>query len=106
MGFLGGPYATVFWDSGGWGPANIGRVLAHETGHIFWACDEYLSGCFTCYYCAFNVGPRNQVQTPWVTNANCENPSATGTCDVPLTYCMMKNDDYVLCPHTPGQIGW
>lgn len=106
VGFLGGPYAMVNWNSVGWMPNNLGRVITHETGHIFWACDEYASGCLTCYYCAYNVGPRNQVETPWVTNANCANPSATGSCDVPLTSCMMKTNDSVLCPHTPDQIGW
>ncbi len=105
-GFRGGPYVMANWNSGGWGPDNLGRVITHETGHIFWACDEHLSGCFTCYMCAYNVDPRNQIQTPWVTNANCENPSSTGTCDVPLTTCMMKLNSYNLCPHTPGQIGW
>jgi hypothetical protein len=105
-GFKGGPYAMVPWDSAGWGSNNLGRVVTHETGHIFWACDEYGSQCFSCYDCYYNIGPHNQVQTPWVTNGNCSNPSANGPCDTPLTICMMKYNDYTLCPHTPGQIGW
>jgi hypothetical protein len=106
VGFQGGPYAMVSWDAGGWGPQNLGRAITHETGHIFWACDEHSSGCFTCDDCFYNVGPHNKIQTPWVTNANCEHPSIPGTCDSPLTQCMMKLNDYTLCPHTPGQIGW
>ena len=35
VGFLGGPYAMVNWNSIGWGPSNLGRVITHETGHIF-----------------------------------------------------------------------
>jgi len=109
--FLGGPFTTVMWNSGGWQPQNLGLVLTHETGHIFWSCDEYFdsedgTGCVTCYYCSYNVGPRNQVQTPWVTNANCDNPTSTGTCDVPRTSCIMRDQTLTLCPHTPGQIGW
>jgi hypothetical protein len=105
-----GPQAVVLWNAGGLGPNNIGMVLTHETGHIFWACDEYYeaptnTGCFSCALCYFNVGPRNQIATPNITNANCENPNAT-SCDVPLVGCMMKQYTYSLCPHTPGQIGW
>jgi hypothetical protein len=109
--YLGGPFTTVMWNSAGWGPSNLGLVLSHETGHIFWACDEYYdaptnTGCFSCYYCAFNVGPRNQVATPWVTNANCDHTIDSSPCDIPRTSCMMKNQALTLCPHTPGQIGW
>lgn len=106
-----GPFVMMMWDSAGWGPYNIGRVLTHETGHIFWACDEYYdapsnTGCFTCTSCFYNVGPRNVVSTPWITNANCEYPSTTSTCDIPRVTCMMDRMDYSLCSHTPGQIGW
>jgi hypothetical protein len=110
---LGGPFEMVMWNSAGAGPYGLGNVITHETGHIFWACDEYFysgpgqpEGCFSCISCYFNVGPRNQVQTPWVTNANCDNPSAAGSCDIPRVNCMMRNSAYTLCPHTPGQIGW
>ena len=111
--WLGGPYAIVMWNSAGWGPSNLGLVLTHETGHIFWACDEYYnasdnSGCASCYYCTYNVGPRNQLATPWITNANCDHiiDGSGAVCDVPRTSCMMKNQTYNLCSHTPGQIGW
>jgi len=30
-----GPFVMMMWNSAGWGPNNIGRVLTHETGHIF-----------------------------------------------------------------------
>jgi len=108
--FYDGPHTTVMWNSGGWGPANMGRVLTHEAGHIFWACDEYYdapsnTGCFTCSNCLFNVGPRNQQQTPWILNANCDHPTATG-CDISRVSCMMKDLSPGLCAHTPGQVGW
>ena len=100
-----GPRATILWNSGGWGSDNIGRVLTHETAHIFWACDEYAGGCNTCKYCIYSGGPRGQVETPWITNGNCD--SGTGAdCDVPRSECIMKNDDYALCSHTPQQVGW
>jgi len=105
-----GPFTMIMWNTAGWGPNNLGLVLTHETGHIFWACDEYYdapsnTGCYSCLHCFFNVGPRNQQATPWITNANCDNPAASA-CDVPRTTCVMKDISHTLCPHTPGQIGW
>ena len=89
---LGGPAATVPWNSLGWGPYNIGRNVAHETGHIFWACDEYWNtanqtGCHSCTYCTYNLGPRNQ-QNGLADNANCEHPTDGSSCDT-MTACMM-----------------
>ena len=36
------------YDNDGWGPDNIDRVFAHETGHIFGAPDEYASSNCDC----------------------------------------------------------
>jgi hypothetical protein len=107
--YLGGPSATVPWDSLGWGPSNIGRNVVHETGHIFWACDEYWNtanqtGCYTCDYCTYNWGPRNQ-ENGLANNANCEHSTFGSSCDT-MTACMMKGEDYILCSHTKVQIGW
>jgi len=101
--FVDGPHATVMWNTAGWGPNNLGRVLTHETGHIFFACDEYFdaatgTGCLSCNPC-ITYGPRPNVQ-----NGNCD--STTGACLIPRVTCVMKTIDYALCPHTPVQIGW
>ncbi len=42
--YVGGPCAIMTYDNGGWGINNMGQVLAHETGHIFYALDEYPGG--------------------------------------------------------------
>lgn len=105
-----GPLVMMMWNSSGWGPEKLGRVLEHETGHIFWACDEYYDpasglGCRSCDTCTYNIGPRNKFTTPWITNANCEYP-ATG-CDIPRRPCVMQSvDNSNLCQHTRDQIGW
>jgi hypothetical protein len=39
--FLGGPYGVMTYDNDGWGISRMNQVMAHETGHIFWATDEY-----------------------------------------------------------------
>jgi len=96
--YMGGPYTQLLFRNNGWGEANFGLVLTHETGHIFWACDEYYQagygGCTSCGPCAPS-GPR-----PYVPNANCEycNPNS-----VP---CMMRGNNDALCIYTKYQIGW
>ncbi len=39
--YLGGPFTVMTYDNSGWGISRMGQVLAHETGHIFYALDEY-----------------------------------------------------------------
>jgi hypothetical protein len=96
--YLGGPYAQLLFSNDGWGAGNFGLVATHETGHIFWACDEYYQagygGCTSCGSCS-TAGPR-----PTITNGNCE------FCNTGSVTCMMKGNSYALCPYTPPQIGW
>ena len=80
------------WGSAPYGMANIERVFAHETGHIFGASDEYASSnCHT----TDTGGYLN------IANANCEvnNPSSVD--------CLMKSPKFnTVCPSTMGQLGW
>jgi|GEM_PF-1176116 len=48
--YLGGPFLIMTYDNGkitnpwplpSWGIGRMDQVMAHETGHIFWATDEY-----------------------------------------------------------------
>ncbi len=39
--YMGGPYIVMTYDNDGWGIYCMNQVMAHETGHIFWATDEY-----------------------------------------------------------------
>lgn len=74
----------------GWGPDNIDRVFAHETGHVFGCPDEYAdSGC-SC------GGSHGRFGEP---NDNCENCG-------PGVACVMKKNDYVMCKHTYRHLGW
>lgn len=39
--YLGGPFLVLTYDNNGYGIGNLDVVVAHETGHIFNALDEY-----------------------------------------------------------------
>ncbi|MCK4774971.1 MAG: hypothetical protein KAT30_09300, partial [Candidatus Krumholzibacteria bacterium] len=80
-----GPYLVQLFHSG-WVKA---KVFAHESGHIFGACDEYAGGCSSCGHC-----------TNGIDNGNCE------ACNPRSVDCVMKANDWVLCAYTPGQVGF
>ena len=96
--YIGGPYTQLLFRNNGWGESNFGLVLSHESGHIFYACDEYYQagygGCTSCGAC-YASGPR-----PYVPNANCE------YCNASAVSCMMRNNADALCRYTKYQIGW
>jgi len=39
--YKGGPFCVMTYDNDGWGISRMDQVISHETGHIFWATDEY-----------------------------------------------------------------
>ncbi|MEM2358578.1 MAG: hypothetical protein QW675_05730 [Nitrososphaerota archaeon] len=76
----GGPYLVVTYDNDGWGIENMGRVVAHEIGHIFWATDEY--------------------------NGEKENSGYLYRPDMDGSGCIMDNNEWCISIGTKGQIGW
>ena len=90
--FIGGPRLVMQYDNDGWGPDNIDRVFAHETGHIFGAPDEYASSNCDC------GGSWGRYGLP---NLNCENCAVGGGVD-----CLMTGNTWALCAYTPGHLGW
>ncbi|HYS54546.1 MAG TPA: hypothetical protein VER58_12380 [Thermoanaerobaculia bacterium] len=97
---LSGPWVQTLFINDYWGSNNFDRVLSHETGHVFWACDEYNAGCFRtgCNSCTRGRGPR-----PTAPNRNCE----VGQCIGPQACIMNGAVDWTgLCGDTPLQIGW
>jgi len=89
--YLGGPHLVMQYDNDGWGPDNIDRVFAHETGHIFQAPDEYSSSNCNCggAWGVFNVP-----------NGNCANCAPGGG-----TKCIMKSNDWRMCTYTLFHLG-
>ncbi len=104
-GLVDGPAVLVMWNTDDWFPQNLGRVVTHEVGHIFWACDEYPEQCDRCDYCFRSFGIPRGPRT-WTSNRNCKNPIA-GSCGVIKVDCVMDNlSVHALCADTPSQIGW
>lgn len=93
----GGPLVQMLFRNDGWGESSFGLVLAHETGHIFWACDEYYQpnygGCTQCLEC---INAPGRI----IPNSNCQQ------CNPASVPCMMRWNEYSLCLHTPLQVGW
>lgn len=92
--YIGGPYTSILFRSFGW---QLARIISHESGHIFYACDEYFQpGYATCNCrCAPEVRPE-------ALNGNCQDVSCTAN----STGCMMRLNEFALCAHTVAQIGW
>ena len=89
---IGGPRIVMAYTNDGWGPDNIDRVFAHETGHIFRCPDEYASsGCD----CDGSWGVWSQP------NSNCEN--CAGAAGVG---CLMRANEWLMCRQTTRHFGW
>jgi FG-GAP-like repeat len=89
---IGGPRLVMQYANDGWGPDNIDRVFAHETGHIFGCPDEYASSNCNCGGTWGRFG---------IVNGNCENCASGGG-----VQCLMKGNTFAVCGYTPSHLGW
>ncbi len=87
---LGGPLMVINNRCDGWGETRIWEVVAHETGHIFNALDEYKG--------ASNGNERHGLLN--VINGNAEEGGIVNK------KCIMKANETQLCEFSAGQIGW
>ncbi len=87
---LGGPLLVMNNRCDGWGPDHAWEVMAHETGHIFNALDEYPG--------ASNANERNGLLG--VINGNAADGGLVNE------DCIMKAHGARACDFTKGQIGW
>jgi hypothetical protein len=90
--YTGGPHLVMHFENDGWGPDNIDRVFAHETGHIFGAPDEYAGARCTC------GGNHGFFRKP---NGNCEPCAPNGGVD-----CIMRANTWAMCSFTPLHLGY
>jgi len=101
--YLGGPFLVMTYDNDGYSIWNMDAVTAHETGHTFYAADEY-------YEPGYNDPgyPTDKWGYLAVENQNLQGPGRSGSSDVP---CIMRGgtSSYTqgaVCYYTRGQIGW
>jgi hypothetical protein len=100
---LNGPYMVMTWDNGDWGIENMDGVMAHETGHVFGAGDEYATepgepGCST----ADTYGYLN------VPNTSCNNGPHGNTEDISIMADFNEVSDprVDVSESARGAIGW
>ena len=89
---IGGPRLVMDYANDGWGPTNIDRVFAHETGHIFQAPDEYSASNCNC------GGSWGVYDKP---NGNCQLCAPSGGVD-----CIMRSNSWAYCNYTPWHYGF
>ncbi|MEW6130392.1 MAG: putative Ig domain-containing protein [Acidobacteriota bacterium] len=90
--YIGGPHVNALFRTYGW---DLKRIISHETGHIFYACDEYSQPGF--HTCSCSCAPEVR---PEAKNGNCESGCGVST------ECMMRINELALCAYTAAQIGW
>jgi len=93
--YVNGPFVVMTYDNDNWGIDDMDSVLAHETGHIFGAGDEY---CIEGYACC---DPTEYYGYLRIQNTNCQRD--------PI--CIMNDSAEgwalnAVCSVTRQQIGW
>ena len=79
------------FDNDGWGVANLNRVIAHESCHLFGTLDEYTSSGCNCTDTSGELA---------VSNGNCRG------CATAFVDCVMEANTIAICDYTRGQLGW
>lgn len=95
--YLGGPFLVLTYGNNGYGPGNMDAVAAHETGHIFYALDQYYGAYQPCTRRSGYLDVENQ-------------NSQYGDCTL-STNSIMRGQTYpynanAIDPYAAGQIGW
>ena len=85
------------YSNDGWGPNQIDKVFAHETGHVFHAPDEYRMDCNCDDWIGYGIFRSR--------NYNCVS-CLRPTPSEPRVPCIMDSNTFSLCRFTKAHIGW
>jgi len=85
------PRIVMNYDLDSWGIEDMDRIVAHETGHIFGAADEYAESKCSC---------SERFGYLQIENGNCE------LCAPTHVECIMSHNTWAMCEYTRGQLGW
>ena len=94
--YLGGGPTYMQYSNDGWGPNQIDKVFAHETGHVFYAPDEY-----TNCNCDTWIG-HGICQSRNYNCVTCSRPTSSE----PRVPCIMDSNTFSVCRFTRSHIGW
>ena len=104
--YLGGPFMVMTYDNSGYGIDAMDAVAAHETGHIFYALDEYTDS---------DCDPHEEAGYLKIANANCQKGGSSNVS------CIMRGDIYpyypssgacptcngpAICSYSRNMLGW
>jgi hypothetical protein len=91
--YLGGPFHVMTYDNDYWGIGNMDIVCAHETGHTFYALDEYPGSPWTPYSGYLNVYNGNwEGSIPCIMNSS--------------SYQFQAWNSHDNCVYTDETLGW
>jgi hypothetical protein len=91
--YLGGPFMVMTYTNSGYGITNMDMVCAHETGHIFYALDEYSGASSNTEHSGYLN----------VINANHVSGNNNAPCIMKHLSSAFKNNN--VCYYTYGQVG-
>ncbi len=95
-GYIFGPYMVVTYGNNGYGPENMAAVVAHETGHIFGALDEYAESGITADRVSGYLG---------VATANAQLDGQTDLGSI-MRGGLLPYELGQISPSAAGQVGW
>lgn len=95
--YLGGPFTVMTYGNNGYGPHNMDAVIAHETGHIFHALDQYYSAHQPCTRRAGYLSVENQ---------NSEYGDCASDEDSIMRGGIFPYRVDTIDPYAAGQMGW
>lgn len=103
--YLGGPFLQLSSD-----PIGIRTLVsadaAHETGHIYWACDEYANGCANTGCAICNFATNERPPSNGTINGNCHAPECGGNADCIMYSTGAAFYNRTICSYTSQHVGW
>lgn len=98
--YLGGPFTVMTYDNDGYGIINMDAVIAHETGHIFYANDQYKEAKRPCTEMTGYLSIENQNSAYTLSGPCSSNVDSIMRSQVP------PYTNGAIDPHARQQIGW
>lgn len=100
--YMEGPFTVMTYDNANYGIDDMDSVLAHETGHIFGAADQY-KGAWQC-------DEASDCNVTWgflgIENQNCQNLACSSNVDSIMRGGVYPFSNGLIDFYARGQLGW